>query len=108
MEPVYTIENGLYVQSLGDKRIVAGNEVAILFDKASNLVLKHGKPEYVQVDAAITRDRLATEGFEVLADDLVVIVGAFDLEELNKVVSCTNYIGRFYQQLQEGSQRQAA
>jgi hypothetical protein len=108
MEPVYTIENGLYILSLGDTRIVAGKEVAILFDKASNLVLKHGKPECVQVDADITRKALATDGFPALADDLTVIVGAFDLEELNKVVSCKNYIGHFYQQLQDGSQRQAA
>ncbi len=108
MEPVYTIENGLYVLSLGDKRIVAGKEVAILFDKATNSVLKHGKPEYVQADADITRKSLASEGFNKFADDLIVIVGAFDLEELNKVVSRTNYIGIFYQQLQEGPQRQAA
>jgi hypothetical protein len=108
MEPVYTIENGQYIFSLGDKRIVAGKEVAILFDKASNSVLKHGKPEYVQADAEIHRKSLATEGFDALADDLMVIVGAFDLEELNKVVSGTNYIGIFYQQLQEGPQRQAA
>ena len=107
MEPVYTIENGLYVVSLGNTRIVAGKEVAILFDKASNLVLKHGKPEYVQTDADVMRKRLASEGFEALAEDLVVITGAFDLEELNKVMSCMNYIGRFYEQLQEEPHRQA-
>jgi hypothetical protein len=106
MEPVYTIENGLYVANLKGKRIVAGQEVAILFDKASKLVLKHGKPEYVQTDADIMRKRLVAEGFNALAEDLVVITGAFDLEELNKVMSCVNYIGRFYEQLQE-PQRQA-
>jgi hypothetical protein len=107
MEPVYTIENGLYVASFDGKRIVAGKEVAILFDKASNLVLKHGKPEHVQTDADFMRRRLVAEGFNALAEDMVLITGAFDLEELNKAMSCTNYIGRFYAQLQEEPQRQA-
>ncbi|KVP65531.1 hypothetical protein WJ96_03965 [Burkholderia ubonensis] len=84
---------------MGDKRIVAGPEVAILFDQASEMVLKHGAPELVHPEADTTRARLKEEGFERLANDLVCITGAFDLEELNKVVSCTNYIGVFYKKL---------
>ncbi|KVP16772.1 hypothetical protein [Burkholderia ubonensis] len=99
METVYTIENGVYVMSLGNKRIVVGPEVAILFDQKSSLVLKHGAPARVQDDADTTRRRLTEEGFHALAEDLVVITGAFDLEELNKVMSGTNYIGLFYQNL---------
>lgn len=99
MAPVYTIENGVYVVTLGEKRIEAGPEVAILFDVQTSTVLKHGQPGSVQFDADVMRRRLAEDGFRKFADDLVVIVGAFDLEELNKVMSCTNYIGTFYKNM---------
>lgn len=99
MVPVYTIENSSYVLTLGDKRLVAGPEVAILFDQASEMVLKHGAPELVHPEADTTRARLKDEGFERFANDLVCITGAFDLEELNKVMSCNNYIGVFYKKL---------
>ncbi len=99
MEPIYTLENSDYVLMLGDKRIVVGPEVSICFDRASNVLLKHGAPELVQGYAATARKRLVAAGHQEMAADLICLTGAFSLEDLNKVVSICDYIGRFYARL---------
>ena len=99
MEPVYTKEGDDYVFSLGDLRINAGPEVAICFDKAANVLLKHGNPGWVTAYAKQVRKHFVDAGYLDVAEDIVVITGAFDLVELNKVVSICDYIGRFYQKL---------
>lgn len=99
MEPVYTKEGDDYVFTLGDLRVNAGPEVAICFDKAASVLLKHGHPDRVTAYANQARQAYLNAGFIHGAEDLVVITGAFDLEELNKVVSICDYIGRFYQKL---------
>lgn len=100
MEPVYTIEDGKYVLSLGDKRIEVGPEVAICFDSAASVLLKHGNPVMVQGYHTAARQAYLSVGLTDMAEDLVCITGAFDLDDLNKVVSICDYIGRFYQKLQ--------
>lgn len=99
MEPVYTKDGEGYVFHLGDLHLPVGPEVSICFDKADNVLLKHGNPAIVSDYASNARQRYAAAGFADVAEDLVVITGAFDLEELNKVVSICDYVGRFYKNL---------
>ncbi len=96
MEPVYTKEESGYVLTLGERRIEVGPEVALCFDKADSVLLKHGAPALVQPYYEESRKRLIAVGFSSMAEDLVCIVGAFDLEELNKAVSICDYIGKLY------------
>ncbi|WP_434715942.1 hypothetical protein [Paraburkholderia sp. A3RO-2L] len=96
---MYAMENGEYVIVGLGPRIVVGPTVAILFDRQSNCILKHGKPEFVQAYTDASRVRLTEEGFSALADDLVCFTGEFDLEELNKVFVTADYISRFYEKM---------
>ncbi|MBU9199787.1 hypothetical protein KTD31_00040 [Burkholderia multivorans] len=100
---MYVMENGEYVIVGLGPRIVVGPEVAILFDRQSNCILKHGKPEFVQAYADASRARLIEEGFSALAEDLVCLEGAFDLEELNKVFVTADYISRFHANMASSS-----
>lgn len=99
MTPVYSIENGNYVVRFGSLSNVIGPEVAILFDKTSNVVLQHGSPELVHPEAVQLRERLMEDGFGKFADDLVCVTGAFNLADLNKAVASPGVIGDLYHSL---------
>ncbi len=99
MEPVYTKESSGYVLTLGERRIEVGAAVALCFDKADSVLLKHGAPAMVQAYFEETRKRLIAVGFRDMAEDLVCLVGEFDLEELNKAVSICDYVGTLYRNL---------
>jgi hypothetical protein len=76
------------------------DEVAIAFDKEAGVLHKHGIPENVTKWYNTTREKLISSGFPEMADDLILIQGAFPVEELNKCLSTTGYIGVFWKKLQ--------
>lgn len=99
----YQLNCSDYVLHEGDKPIRAiTQEVALAFDRESGTLHKHGAPEMVQNWFSKTRSRLIDCGFQNMADDLVLITGRFPVEELNKCLSCSGYVLRMYENLQEG------
>jgi hypothetical protein len=98
-EPTYALENGRYAFYLDGERLFETEEVAILFDKSANTVLKHGRPDLVDGLAQKMRKAYLANGFVDIANDCVVIQGKFDLEDLNKTVRICDYIGKLYKKL---------
>lgn len=97
-EPTYVLENGLYVFYLNNQRVFESASVAILFDKENGVLLKHGVPDIVRETIGIYEAKLSqTEDGHVLLDALEVVEGAFNVEELNKVINIMGYILQFYE-----------
>ena len=103
MPEIYYSKNqfDLYVLHYGDNEQIIGEEVAIAFDDPGNddmmTLLKHGTKENVSayLDKVIPRYREA--GLPEMADQLKMISGKFDVEELNRVIDTTGYLKRFMQ-----------
>lgn len=77
------------------------DEVALVFDRSAWILHKHGKPEVVQAWYNTAREKFQTAGFEDMANDLVMIQGAFPIEELNRCLSTSGYIETFFNQLMQ-------
>lgn len=99
-EPYYVFENGSYSFYLNGVRRFNTGEVAIFFDKECNMVLKHGLPDLVNDVASQTRAQFISQGMLHFANDLIVIQGKFAVEDLNRVVQTTGYIGTLLHKLQ--------
>lgn len=78
------------------------DEVAIAFDRDSGTLLKHGSPK--QVDAWVSKNQAAyrASGFEEQANAMVVISGAFPVEELNACLGNISYVQVLFDKLQKG------
>lgn len=94
----YTIEDGQYVCTSGDRRVVMGTEVAFLFDISCGILLRHGAAEQIKQHLDDVRKVFIEEGFPKLAYDLIVVSGAFDLEEVDKLLNRTAYIDVWYRE----------
>jgi len=104
--------------------ITTYEKVALCFSYNSEeggLLHKHGSPESVNKWAMVTRKkyvkaaknfdlhkRLTSMGIQTsatdynqLANEIVVIEGKFAIEELQKCIDISGYVGRFYEKLQE-------
>lgn len=104
-QPTYVIENGLYAFYLKGQRMFETTKVAILFDRENGVLLKHGKPETVQATLDTYKTRLTgvEGGFEIL-DALTMLEGAFEVDELNKVVNITGYVAHLFAQISPSNQ----
>lgn len=112
----YRLENEQYVlfQDGGPIRAPL-TEVGLVFDVESGTLHKHGDPALLQAWFDQTRKKLTDVDDPMLkamtsqmANDLVFIQGAFDLDELNKCLSITGYVRRFYENLVAQSEDQGA
>lgn len=83
------------------KIVLMCDEVAICFDKESGTLHKHGIPANVEQWYVNARKKFIDGGFPEMAEDLIMIQGAFPVEELNKCLSTTGYISKFWKDLQE-------
>jgi hypothetical protein len=101
--PMYTLEDGRYACYLGGQRLFETDEVAILFDRTSSTLLKHGPPERVAAEATMMRQAYLAIGAVGMAADCTVIQGRFSLEELNQAVQSIDYVGQLYRKLQAAS-----
>jgi hypothetical protein len=97
-EPTYALEGKNYVFYLKGAKVFETEEVSVLYDRSLNVLHKHGPPERVQQE--YLRFRIAFGKDSELAEDLVVLTGRFDVEELNKLVNISGYVERFYATLQ--------
>lgn len=77
-----------------------GPEVSLAFDKETGTLHKHGIPSLVLGWCAQSAKTLRDAGFSDMADALVCITGAFPVEELDKILNNSGYVGRFYVKLQ--------
>lgn len=107
-QPNYRLNCGQYVLYKGDAPVQAPmDEVALAFDSEAGVLHKHGKPDQVSAWAASARkslgdaaeaagDEEARRAIRALASALVVIQGRFPLEELNRCLSTSGYVGVLY------------
>jgi hypothetical protein len=98
--PNYVLENGSYAFYLGEQRLFTTGEVAILFDRISGTLHKHGLPENVAAEATKMRQAYLAVGAVDMAADCVVMQGRFELDDLNQAVHIVDYAGRLYRKLQ--------
>ncbi len=80
----------------------AGEEVAVAFtycpdDRSIEGTLhKHGSPEMANAWAEKTRKKLVDAGHLDMANEIVVVSGKIPLEELNKMIDISGYVGIYY------------
>ena len=98
----YKTNCGQYVLHKGDKPIgPLLDEVSIAFDKESGTLHKHGSREMVERWADNAKSKFRESGFGEMADDIVVITGAFDLNDINRCITTSGYIGVLFARLQK-------
>lgn len=78
------------------------DEVALAFDRDLGTLHKHGNPERVETWASTTRKAYRDGGFDKQADALVVIIGAFPVDELNRCLNTVGYCKVLFDKLQHG------
>jgi len=84
-------KNAIYYLVEDEKKIEIGETFAFCFDKELNVLLKYGMPSVVKGHYDIASKRFS---------GLCFIEGEFDVEEINKCISICDYIGKFYQKVQ--------
>lgn len=103
MDYHYRLNCGQYVLHDGDMPIHEPlDEIAIAFDRQSGTLHMHGEPEMVEKWLKNAKQRFQAAGFNDMANDLMIISGRFELDDLNRCLSTTGYIGRLYERIQRG------
>lgn len=74
-------------------------EVAVCFDKENGVLHKHGNHEMVSRWFQNSRKKLIEGGAGFMADDLMVICGPIELEELNRMISTSGYCKRYLEKM---------
>lgn len=105
----YRLEHGSYYlydfskkPSLITKKhdiILMTDKIALCLDAKEGVLHKHGKPEFVLKWYISTRNKLIQNNFDEMANDLIYLEGSFDVEEINKCISCSGYVLTFYKNL---------
>lgn len=100
---------GQYVYHVdGQPTAAPTDSIAIAFDKESGTLHKIGNPINVNRWYQDTVKKLTGGGASDMAADLMVIEGRFPIDEVNKCMDCTGYIGVFYQKLLNGQVQEAS
>ncbi len=87
MEFYYDIQDGNYIWHRGpDDASSIGSEIAVLLDKNTGTLLKHGTPELVQ---QTYRDLVKAFAKIDEQDSLVLLTGRVPLEKINHAISCS-------------------
>lgn len=72
----------------------SGPVVAIMFDKSSGILYKHGDPELVLAEFNMVTQTLSLASHADLAENLVVVRSdAWDIAILNKCLDITGWVG---------------
>jgi hypothetical protein len=95
----YVLEEDRYVLYNRGVRVLATERVALLLDQHSGTLHKHGLPALVAADYQRMTKAFRAGGFPHLADGLIVIEGAFALDDLNACLTINGYVGKFYARL---------
>jgi len=121
----YEYKNNLYylIDDRGEV-ITTHEEVALAFSynkEDGGLLHKHGSPENVNKWAIATRKKFADAAkdhnlhkhltnlgiptsptdYNQMAKDIIVIEGILPIEELQKCIDISGYVGKFYEKLQD-------
>lgn len=112
MSSAYELRNGSYYlfdlseapsRLTGERTIrLMTDEVAIAFDRDTGTLHKHGAPERVDAWAATARQAYRDSGFDEQAAALVVISGAFPVDEINACLAGTGHVLKLFDRLQRG------
>ena len=104
--PMYSYENGEYVMFYRDNGDVLCRieEVAIAFSKESFdggmwTLHKHGSKEAVQRWYDNVTKKYREAGLDDIADEMVMIVGKFPVDELNRTIETSGYIKKMIEKL---------
>lgn len=79
--------------------VLMTDEVALAIDIAEGVLHKHGIPENVSSWNAVASKKMRDAGMDEWADNLVVVTGAFPVEEINKCLEISGYAKVFYEKL---------
>ena len=103
------MSESLQYRTIGDERIILHRDdqpigpplqtVAVCFDRDGGVLHKHGKPEAVRQWYEQTRRKFIDAGHADMVEDLVVIEAAFPVEELNKMLHISGYVGVYCKRL---------
>ena len=74
-------------------------EFSLAIDRDAGVLHKHGAPESVAAWAEQAQRRLRAAGFGSMADDLVILTGAFPTKELNRCLDDSSYAGTYIRRL---------
>lgn len=77
-------------------------DVGLVFDDRTGTLHKHGDPNMVAKWHKNAAEKFKSAGFDEMAHSLVMIMGRFPLDELNKCLDISDYAGRFYQKVLAG------
>lgn len=117
MTTAYQLNCAQYVLYRDGKPVTAPcDEIALAFDRKDGTLHKHGKPESVQAWAAQARAKLLRGAAEEanpavravaieMANDITVLQGRFLLEDLNKCLTHSGFVGQLYKQAVAGTLR---
>ena len=81
----------------------AGENIAVAFTYCpedrdiSGTLHKHGSPEDVSAWAIKARRALTDAGSPDMAKEIVVVSGRIPLDELNRMISTSSYVDRWYE-----------
>lgn len=73
--------------------------VSICFDRDNGTLHKHGRPESVEQWATVTAKKFRDNGLVEMANDLMVVTGAFPVDEINKCLSHSGYCKIFLEKI---------
>lgn len=104
----YKWEEGSFVCYQYGKRLLATEQVVLLVDIEAGILMKHGARDQVQLHWARMQNALAQHpGFAALADDLVMVDGPREVEELNQLLQCTGYVRVYLDKLAQQAAQHA-
>jgi len=89
----------------------SGKEIAVGFsydpddDPIPGTLHKHGSPEAINKWAAEQRKLLSAAGLQDMAKRIIVVSGQIPVEDLNKIISISGYVGIWYKRMQEKKER---
>lgn len=97
--PEYRLDGTQYTFFLDGEPLFVTDEVALLISRRTGGLIKHGPPNGVTALHAESRKAYLAKGMQPEANDLICFIGKFPVEDLNKMVSISDYAGRFFQKL---------
>lgn len=109
LHAAYKKESGQYAMYIDGHRIFSTPEVALLVNKAGYKLVNHGPVEEVNkrhfqfLKSAASRPELGDVG-----EQLVVVTGEFDVDELNRIISREQTVRALYNRLELEAARQAS
>lgn len=95
-------ENEYVLMDDRDNILWRGPAIGIAFEYTPNdpikgTLFKYGSPEKVEAWAAQIRKKMADAGLTDINSDIVTIAGKIPVEELNKMIDISGYVGRWYE-----------